>query len=117
MAEGKTVKSRSKKTAAETGSAKTAEPAAKKPRTRSARTTASGAQPATQSVSMSSGTATWANGHDRHEMIRVAAYFRAERRGFANGSPEDDWFAAEAEIDAFLAGSSAASSGYDLHTR
>lgn len=36
---------------------------------------------------------------DRQERIAVAAYFRAERRGFANGDPVEDWLAAEAEID------------------
>jgi len=35
----------------------------------------------------------------RGELIAVAAYFRAERRQFHNGSPEDDWLQAEAEID------------------
>jgi hypothetical protein len=35
----------------------------------------------------------------RHELIAIAAYFLAERRQFQNGSPEDDWLQAEAEID------------------
>src|SRR5215470_14338302 len=35
----------------------------------------------------------------RHELIAIAAYFIAERRQFQNGSPEDDWLQAEAEID------------------
>jgi hypothetical protein len=35
----------------------------------------------------------------RETMIREAAYFRAERRGFAQGAELDDWLAAEAEID------------------
>jgi hypothetical protein len=39
----------------------------------------------------------------RWQMIRDAAYFRAERRGFASGFEEDDWLAAEREIDAKLA--------------
>jgi len=30
-------------------------------------------------------------------MIAVAAYFRAEQRGFAPGDELDDWFQAEAE--------------------
>ena len=34
----------------------------------------------------------------RREMIAIAAYFRAERRGFAAGDPLDDWLCAEAEI-------------------
>lgn len=35
----------------------------------------------------------------REEMIRVAAYLRAEQRGFTGGSAADDWYAAEREID------------------
>jgi Protein of unknown function (DUF2934) len=38
----------------------------------------------------------------REAMIREAAYFRAERRGFAQGAELDDWLAAEAEIDQAL---------------
>jgi hypothetical protein len=30
--------------------------------------------------------------------VSRAAYFRAERRGFANGSPIQDWLEAEAEL-------------------
>lgn len=36
---------------------------------------------------------------ERRRMIAEAAYFRAERRGFALGGELDDWIAAEAEID------------------
>jgi hypothetical protein len=36
----------------------------------------------------------------REEMISVAAYFRAEHRGFGGGDALNDWLAAEAEIDA-----------------
>ena len=39
---------------------------------------------------------------NRDEMIAVAAYFRAERRGFAPGDTRADWLAAEAEIDHLL---------------
>ncbi|HEY7889359.1 MAG TPA: DUF2934 domain-containing protein [Steroidobacteraceae bacterium] len=35
-------------------------------------------------------------------MIAQAAYLRAERRGFAPGNEEEDWLAAEAEVDALL---------------
>ena len=38
----------------------------------------------------------------RHALIAQAAYLRAERRGFAPGHESDDWFAAEAEVDALL---------------
>ena len=37
---------------------------------------------------------------ERHDMVRVAAYFRAERRGFQPGYEWDDWLAAEAEVAA-----------------
>jgi hypothetical protein len=39
----------------------------------------------------------------REERIRVAAFVRAEQRGFSDGSPEQDWLAAEHEIDEQLA--------------
>jgi len=42
------------------------------------------------------------DGIDREGMISVAAYFRAEHRGFWDGDPLADWLAAEAEIDATL---------------
>ena len=37
---------------------------------------------------------------DREERVRMAAYFRAERRGFLGGYEQEDWFAAEAEVSA-----------------
>jgi hypothetical protein len=33
-----------------------------------------------------------------YEMIREAAYYRAERRGFAPGLEAEDWVQAEAEV-------------------
>ncbi len=41
-------------------------------------------------------------GINREQMISVAAYFRAESRGFAGDDSIADWLAAEAEIDAML---------------
>lgn len=38
----------------------------------------------------------------RVEMISVAAYYRAEKRGFTGGDPTDDWAEAAAEIDTLL---------------
>jgi hypothetical protein len=35
----------------------------------------------------------------RRQMVAEAAYFRAERRGFAGGDPVADWIEAEAEVD------------------
>jgi hypothetical protein len=38
----------------------------------------------------------------RLSMIAEAAYFKAEKRGFAGGNPVEDWLAAESEVDALL---------------
>ena len=39
------------------------------------------------------------NGQDRDEMIAIAAYYLAERRGFDESDPTQDWLDAEYEID------------------
>jgi hypothetical protein len=39
---------------------------------------------------------------DRRRMVAEAAYYLAEKRGFAPGDPMEDWIAAEAQIDAKL---------------
>lgn len=39
----------------------------------------------------------------RRNYIEMAAYYIAERRGFAPGDPLEDWIRAEAEIDRLLA--------------
>ena len=44
----------------------------------------------------------------RQQMIAAAAYFMAERRGFAAGHELEDWVAAEAAIEAQLQEASAA---------
>ena len=41
----------------------------------------------------------------REARIAEAAYWRAERRGFAAGQELDDWLAAEKEVDGDLAAS------------
>lgn len=38
----------------------------------------------------------------RAALIAEAAYYRAEKRGFAPGYEQEDWLAAEAEVDARL---------------
>lgn len=38
----------------------------------------------------------------RQHHIQVAAYYLAERRGFAPGDPLADWLAAESEVDRLL---------------
>ncbi len=42
------------------------------------------------------------NAEERWRMIAVAAYHKAEQRGFAPGGAENDWFEAEKEVDALL---------------
>ena len=39
---------------------------------------------------------------ERSRMISEAAYFRAERRGFAPGGDWNDWLQAEADIDRMI---------------
>ncbi len=39
---------------------------------------------------------------ERSRLIAESAYFKAEQRGFAEGSALEDWIEAEAEIDALL---------------
>jgi hypothetical protein len=46
----------------------------------------------------------------RRGMIAEGAYLRAERRGFAPGHEEEDWLAAEAEVEALLKARSGATS-------
>jgi hypothetical protein len=40
--------------------------------------------------------------NSRHQMIEIAAYHRAELRGFQGGSELEDWLTAEAQVDAQL---------------
>jgi hypothetical protein len=47
----------------------------------------------------------------RLTMICDAAYFLAERRGFASGHELDDWLAAEKQIDLALTSGHAATAG------
>jgi Protein of unknown function (DUF2934) len=94
----------SKKTAATTNNGATAR------RGTAAKTTATSRSATPRRASTSSSTpattGTTAAGAvslvERQQMISVAAYLRAERRGFSGGTPEDDWFAAEAEVEAML---------------
>jgi len=39
---------------------------------------------------------------ERWRMVAEAAYYRAEKRNFAPGHHDEDWSAAEAEVDALL---------------
>ncbi len=42
------------------------------------------------------------NAEERWRMITLAAYHKAEARGFAPGNEAEDWFEAEKEVDALL---------------
>jgi hypothetical protein len=42
------------------------------------------------------------NPEQRRSLIAQAAYFRAERRGFAPGHEAEDWIAAEIEVNTVL---------------
>ena len=39
---------------------------------------------------------------ERERMIREAAYYRAQQRGFQPSDPMADWLAAEAEVNALI---------------
>lgn len=57
-----------------------------------------------------------------HDMVAAAAYYRAESRGFEGGSPEEDWYEAEAQLRERLAqaedeADQRAESGLDLGAR
>jgi hypothetical protein len=43
-----------------------------------------------------------ATAEQRLSMIRLAAYLRAEKRGFRDGDPTEDWLDAERDVDATL---------------
>jgi hypothetical protein len=70
----------------------------------SAPTTPTGAQAATPAMSSGlAGTATpkpeASLDNDKQRRVAEAAYYRAERRGFVHGADQDDWFAAERELN------------------
>jgi hypothetical protein len=39
----------------------------------------------------------------RQHYVEVTAYYIAERRGFTQGNPANDWAEAEAEVDRLIA--------------
>jgi hypothetical protein len=47
-------------------------------------------------------TASFVGPGQRAALIAKAAYYRAEKRGFAPGNETEDWLAAESEVDAKL---------------
>ena len=64
--------------------------------------------PAKKSVPVKTGATPAATLHavsaeQRHNYIEVAAFYVAQRRGFAPGNPVDDWAMAELEVDRLIA--------------
>ena len=63
--------------------------------------------PASKSASLSGSKAdsrTTLSTEERERMIAVAAYYKAEQRGFAAGSELEDWLAAEQDVKVLLEG-------------
>ena len=71
-------------------------PATKTPRKRAPRKTGAAASAGAQTFGQFVGP------EQRAALIAEAAFFRAEKRGFAPGHEVEDWFAAESEVDAKL---------------
>ncbi len=70
-------------------------PAAAKP---AAKPLATKAKPAARKTAVKASAPAVAAGLRSDEIVRTAAYFRAESRGFAPGYEIEDWLAAEAEV-------------------
>jgi hypothetical protein len=81
--------------------AKAAAPAAPKPAPKAAAKAAKSAAPA-KAAARKKATSAVPTQAERAEMVRMAAYFRAQQRGFAPGNEWEDWLAAEAEISALV---------------
>jgi hypothetical protein len=80
---------------------KAAAPAAAKPAPKAAARAARPAAPV-KAVARKQAAAAAPPQAERDQMVRMAAYFRAQQRGFAPGSEWEDWLAAEAEISALI---------------
>ena len=61
-----------------------------------------GKLPTSQVSSTSGGTSSIIPPDQRKHMIEIAAYYRAEHRGFQDGNPLQDWLEAEAEIERLM---------------
>ncbi len=80
--------------------ARTSPSATKAPAAPAKKATAPKKAPAVRRASEPKSAAVPATTVHRDEMVRIAAYFRAERRGFAPGYEVADWLAAQVEVDA-----------------
>ncbi|MEJ0085581.1 MAG: DUF2934 domain-containing protein [Pseudomonadota bacterium] len=74
---------------------------------RAPRKTAAGVVPAAKKAKSPNAPASFVGPGQRAALIAKAAYYRAEKRGFAPGHETEDWLAAEAEVDAKLMRSAA----------
>lgn len=63
-----------------------------------AKPVATKAAPTARKTAVKAGAPVVATGVGCDEMVRTAAYFRAQRRGFAPGYEIEDWLWAEAEV-------------------
>ena len=61
------------------------------------------AAPKTSKARKATGKPTVVAPEQRRQLVQVAAYFIAERRGFESGREIEDWFEAEAEVERMLA--------------
>lgn len=108
-AESKTTTKTAAKPAAKVAGKATAKTAPKttasaKPATVKKQATAAPAKPArAPAARKKAGGGNTVPAEQRSHYVEVAAFYIAERRGFAPGNPVNDWLAAEAEIDALLA--------------
>jgi hypothetical protein len=66
-------------------------------------TAAKKASPAEPKESATPATKPALSAEQRNHYVEVAAFYIAERRGFAPGNATDDWRAAEAEVDRLIA--------------
>ena len=69
---------------------------------RAPRKTAAAEVTAATNAKTESAPASFVGPGQRAALIAKAAYYRAEKRGFAPGHETEDWLAAEAEVDAKL---------------
>ncbi|HEX3845683.1 MAG TPA: DUF2934 domain-containing protein [Steroidobacteraceae bacterium] len=90
-----------RRTTAPARTAPTAPPAEKAAQSRRGTPLKAGEVSASTDITGAS-TAITVSADTRRAMIAQAAYLRAERRGFTSGGEEEDWLAAEAEVDALL---------------
>lgn len=73
-------------------------PITRAPKSSSSSTRSTGGSARAVEIETSNQEAVHASATDLHHLIRLAAYLRAEQRGFTPGSELHDWFEAEREV-------------------